>query len=340
MRVALDIEFEDAIVLILGAGHTALRKARQYVLAGAEVYVYSLDYDPGFDALDIHCITKKGIEDLLPRARLAIACTNDKEANRTFLQKAKAHGILTMCMQRDCGENTHAMKEMRSDHLTIALNTNGSFPLANMALMEELENRIHLLQEIRRHLNDKTLSRLLPAATDTTLLFLRNAAIRRQAVLFILHGSHGAIAIDEAVNLSRRTKDVFPSYTAGFIFIGRKHITMPLSSLLQVLQDLHVHCLCVPLFFEDGSYRKEAETIIHSFHFPEISIPLDPSSLLQKGEHLFTHVQKKQDEQAVLVSMLYSPYLRQENINVIYRVFLEDKTAIEHILSHIKEVLV
>ena len=80
MKVALDIEFENAIVLILGAGLTALRKARQFVLAGAEVYIYSLAYDAGFDALDVHRITKQEMEDLLPKARLAIACTNDKAA--------------------------------------------------------------------------------------------------------------------------------------------------------------------------------------------------------------------------------------------------------------------
>ena len=339
MKVALDIEFENAIVLILGAGLTALRKARQFVLAGAEVYIYSLAYDAGFDALDVHRITKQEMEDLLPKARLAIACTNDKAANRTFLQKAIQYGVLTMSVQKDCGENTHAMKEMRTAHLTIAVNTNGTFPYANSALLEMTENHIHLLQEIRDCLSDKTLSKLLPSASDALLLFLRNASIKKQAILFILHGSHGSIAIDEADNLARLTEETFPSYTAGFVFIGRKHITMPLPSLLQVLQDLHVHCLCIPLFFEQGSYQKEAETIIHAYGFPQIDIPIDPSFILSEGEHLFTHTRKKKDEHAILVSMLYSPYLRNKNKDVTYRIYLEDRKATDDILMHIKEAL-
>ena len=339
MKVTLDIEFEDAIVLILGAGVTALRKARQYVLAGAEVYIYSLAYDAGFDALDVHRITKNELEELLPKARLAIACTNDAEANRAFIYQADRYGILTMCAQRDCGQNAHPMKEMRNDHFTIAVNTNGAFPIANMALMNEMENRVHLMMEIRNHLTDKSLSKLLPSASDALLLFMRNASITKKAILYVLHGSHGTQASDEAMHLCHITEETFPVYTAGFIFIGRKHITMPLTSLLTVLTDMDVHCLCVPLFFEAGSYRKEAENIIHTNGFPLIDIPLNPSFILQDGEHLFTHVQPKNDDHAILVSMLYSPYLRSQNKDVTYRIYLEDPFAIEDILMHLKEVL-
>lgn len=339
MKVALDIEFEDAVVLILGAGLTALRKARQYVLAGAEVYIYSLAYDAGFDALDVHRITMKEMDELLPGAKLAIACTNDKTANEDFLKKAAHYGVLTMCVQRSCIADTHPMKEMRSGNITIAVNTNGTFPLANMALMEEMENRIQLMQEIRNNLKDKSLSKHLSSASNATLLFLRNAAIKKKAILFILHGSHGAMAIDEAATLAKLAEQAFPSYTAGFIFIGRKHIALPLPSLLILLEDMHIHCLCAPLFFEEGSYKKEAKNIINTYGFPLVDIDLHPSRILTNGEHLFTHTHKKEDDHAILVSMLYSPYLRRKNNDVIYRVYLEDRKAIEEILRRIKEAL-
>lgn len=339
MKVTLDIEFEDAIVLILGAGLTALRKARQYVLAGATVYIHSLAYDAGFDALDVHRITRKEMEDLLPKARLAIACTNDEAVNRTFIYKANQYGVLTMCVQKDCGQNAHPMKEMRNDHFTIAVNTNGSFPLANIVLLEEMENRIHLMTDIRDKLIDKSLSKLLSSASSELLLFMRNASITKKAILYVLHGSHGAIAIDEAMHLCRVTEERFPDRAAGVVFIGRKHITMSLTSLLTILNDMLVHCVCVPLFFEEGSYKKEAEHIIHSHSFPLIAIQLNPSFILQEGESLFTHTKPKHDEHAILVSMLYSHYLRYQNKDVIYRIYLEDNKAIDDILNHLKEVL-
>ena len=41
MRVCLDIEFQDAIVCILGGGKVALRKAKQFIEAGATIYIHS-----------------------------------------------------------------------------------------------------------------------------------------------------------------------------------------------------------------------------------------------------------------------------------------------------------
>ena len=37
--------------------------------------------------------------------------------------------------------------------------------------------------------------------------------------------------------------------------------------------------------------------------------------------------------------MLYSPYLRNKNKDVTYRIYLEDRKATDDILMHIKEAL-
>ena len=46
MRVCLDIEFQDAIVCILGGGKVALRKTKQFLEAGATIYIHSKQYEP------------------------------------------------------------------------------------------------------------------------------------------------------------------------------------------------------------------------------------------------------------------------------------------------------
>ena len=55
MRVCLDIEFQDAIVCILGGGKVALRKAKQFLEAGATIYIHSIQYEPEYN-ISMHII--------------------------------------------------------------------------------------------------------------------------------------------------------------------------------------------------------------------------------------------------------------------------------------------
>ena len=59
MRVCLDIEFQDAIVCILGGGKVALRKTKQFLEAGATIYIHSIQYEPEFNTLHINKVDKE-----------------------------------------------------------------------------------------------------------------------------------------------------------------------------------------------------------------------------------------------------------------------------------------
>ena len=82
MRVCLDIEFQDAIVCILGGGKVALRKTKQFLEAGATIYIHSIQYEPEFNTLHINKVDKDTFIHTLSKAKLAIACTNNKSINK------------------------------------------------------------------------------------------------------------------------------------------------------------------------------------------------------------------------------------------------------------------
>ena len=81
MRICIDIEWKDHVVCILGAGKVALRKARQFLEAGAQIYISSLEYDVEFEGLSVTRCSYSQLIQALDQAALAIAATNDRLAN-------------------------------------------------------------------------------------------------------------------------------------------------------------------------------------------------------------------------------------------------------------------
>ena len=178
MRVCLDIEFENKIVCILGAGRVAYRKAKQFCDAGANVYINSIEYEDDFKNLDVNIVSYQELLNLLSRASLAIACTNDKSVNERFINEAKRYKVLTMSVQKDEGQDSFSVSQLRKDHLLLACNTNGSFPLANKMILDKLDKRMALLSDIRNKLHDHHLCEYL---------FLLNSRYFHSVFLLIYH---------------------------------------------------------------------------------------------------------------------------------------------------------
>lgn len=336
MRICLDIEFAEQDVVILGGGNVALRKARQYTAAGARVFLYSPRYLPAFDVLSVCRVSRGELSRRLRHARLAIACTDSRTANEAFMQEASDAGILAMCAMKDAGQNTHSMTESHAGLVKAAFSTDGAFPLACSRLAQTEAKRIALLGTIRDALHDRSLCRPLADAGAAQLRFLEQAMRKRCALVFLMHGSSGALAEDEAEQLACKAGQFFPDTACGWLFTGRSHQTLAAGSLLRILQDLAVRAVFCPLFWETGTYAEEAAAAVRSCGFPLVPVRISPSVLLEQGETPLLHTRGTPSAHSVLVSLLYSPWLRQKHPSLKYRVLLEDPRAVEDILEQLR----
>ena len=157
MRVCLDIEFQDAIVCILGGGKVALRKTKQFIEAGATIYIHSKQYESEFNTLHINKVDKDTLIHTLAKAKLAIACTNNKSVNKEFIQTARKHHVLAMSCNKNQEQDTFSTVTKRDKHLVLSCHTNGSFPVANQNIVNDWKARLEILETLRNNLQDHAL---------------------------------------------------------------------------------------------------------------------------------------------------------------------------------------
>lgn len=175
MRVCLDIEFQDAIVCILGGGKVALRKAKQFIEAGATIYIHSKQYEPEFNTLHINKVDKDTLIHTLSKAKLAIACTNNKSVNKEFIQTARKHHVLAMSCNKNQEQDTFSTVTKRDKHLVLSCHTNGSFPVANQNIVNDWKARLEILETLRNNLQDHALCHDLVNLDDQHLCFFKKS---------------------------------------------------------------------------------------------------------------------------------------------------------------------
>lgn len=143
----LFFDFEHKPVLIIGAGHTALEKAKRLLVTGAEITVIAKEFLSEFDQYPTICKVKRvwkpsDLEDFF----LIIAATNDPQENLNIAHNAL--NINRLCNVVDdaglssCIFGATVMKEK----LSIGISTSGASPSAAQ----------YLKKEIRSLLNEKT----------------------------------------------------------------------------------------------------------------------------------------------------------------------------------------
>jgi precorrin-2 dehydrogenase/sirohydrochlorin ferrochelatase len=124
---------------VTGGGHIALPKARQLVEAGARVTVVSPQFAPGFAELSATLVQREFEPGDLDGMFLAIAATDDPEANRSVGEICQARGILCNVVDDPevCGFYLNSV--LRRGDLQIAVSTGGAAPALAKRLREDLE---------------------------------------------------------------------------------------------------------------------------------------------------------------------------------------------------------
>ncbi|HOX53351.1 MAG TPA: NAD(P)-dependent oxidoreductase, partial [Fibrobacteria bacterium] len=138
--VFLDLAGRD--VLVVGGGKVGVRKAREFLAAGARLRVVSPRFDPAFDELEgrYQRIERHFRPSDEGGARLVVAATSDPETNRAVYALCSQRGIL--CNVADVPElcDWQAAAVARDGDVQVAISTRGKAPSLAVHARRELQD--------------------------------------------------------------------------------------------------------------------------------------------------------------------------------------------------------
>lgn len=148
MMYPVMLNLKDKMCVVIGGGKTALRKAKKLRECGAEITVVSPAFCEGFEELNIVCKTKEYDKSDLDGIFLAIAATDSREVNLKIREDAKALGILVSLVDAPELSDFVSPASKSDGNITIAVSTNGAFPLLSKKLCEIKSEDISLYSAI------------------------------------------------------------------------------------------------------------------------------------------------------------------------------------------------
>jgi precorrin-2 dehydrogenase/sirohydrochlorin ferrochelatase len=138
-------DLSAARCVVVGGGAVAERKARQLINAGARPTVISPTISAALEAWreagQIAHIARPYREGDLAGAALAIAATNDADANRMVAGEARRLGILANIADDPAAGSFHTVAAVRRGDLLLTVSTGGASPALAARLRRELEER-------------------------------------------------------------------------------------------------------------------------------------------------------------------------------------------------------
>lgn len=304
MSYVVNLHLAYRRVVIVGGGKVALRKAKQLLQEHAVVVVVAFAIEEEFYQLPVELHRKKYEESDLKDAYFCIAATNESSVNQQVLADANQRSMFCMCVQQDQLASMQAMVSTNEEQYTLALSTNGAYPLLN-------ERMLHTLQDVMEETFVsklaclKTLRSIYKGNVDAlkTLLdiplsglqFLLEALNKKKAILFVYHGSKQATAIQEVRMFEQHQRKKYPNVAVSSCFMAQ-HILVSvqdeiafLEPILQVLQG-NVEVKAIPMMIQDGTYYQQYCLLMKKYGFP--STPL----LFMKDERRQQFLQTIQQE--------------------------------------------
>ena len=136
LAVLLDLEGE--LALLIGGGEVALRRARTLAAAGLRLRVVAPRIAPELAALATECV-ERGFElSDLQGAALVVACTDNPGVNDEVAHLARRAGLLTNHAGEAGRGNLRFPAVLERAGLTIAISSGAELPLLAQALRERL----------------------------------------------------------------------------------------------------------------------------------------------------------------------------------------------------------
>lgn len=323
MSILIRMELVHKHVLIVGGGKVALRKAKEYILQGAQVTITAKEFLHAFHDLNAVLIHASYHQRYLEKMELVYAATDDARINEQIVCDAKAKGIPVLCAQASFSDLQSVISYETAD-IQIGVSTKGSYPSLNRRLLERLQllyeteyqAKMPLLKALRKLVLDSQLEQskayaLLNDLVDQPLWFLsffKDALTYKRACILAFHGVKFQECVEqEILPFLSELKDGNTAF--GFAYLShpvmeilqKQQVSVwSLEALLSLLTGCGVSTRVYPMLLQDGRFYDQIKTACNQYHALVMPLPLQDLSSLQE-----------------LMDLLYAAYARENSTLMI-----------------------
>lgn len=296
MSILLRYDIKDQPVLIIGAGHVGLRKAKEYRAQGAKLTILSKTFLE--ECCDIPCIHDAYAPSYLNGYKLVYAATNDLLLNHQITMDCKAMGIL--CLSATKGE-VGSVLSYEDDNVIIGVSTKGRYPAINRIMLErfaqlyeeEYAGKMPYLYVLREKLlsilparkEAYNLLKKLPVYPVSFLKFLLEAIQKKQACLLVFHGVKIQSVLDgEITSFIEALTQQNSAYAYHFAFLSDMVINtlnqthmevLSLEESLSILHACHIEVSLYPMLMQDGRFHIQIKELLQPYQAKLLKLPFD-----------------------------------------------------------------
>lgn len=134
------LDLRNTPVLVVGAGRVALRRTTALLEAEAAVRVVSPRRLPEFKSWitsgKVEWINREFQDSDVESARLALACTNDPEVNRSVVRAARSHGVWVSSCTVEEETDLYPAAFLRRGILGISVTSSAAAPILSRVLRD------------------------------------------------------------------------------------------------------------------------------------------------------------------------------------------------------------
>ncbi len=143
MSLPLSLRLAGRLIVLVGAGSVAARKARTFIEAGASLFVVAPSVGETMEALiaanpEVRCERRPYREEDLAGAFLCVAATDNGAVNEAAVRDARARGILTIDSTESGRGDATMPAVVRVGELTFSIDSGASTPAFSKRIAREI----------------------------------------------------------------------------------------------------------------------------------------------------------------------------------------------------------
>lgn len=278
MGLCVSIDMKDKVILFVGGGRVALRKAERFLSEGAKIRIVAPYRKEEFAQIPCIYMQKEYEYSDLQDCFMVVAASDAHEVNERVIQDAKAAHILCMSVERDSKADVHALVYDETGSFQLAVSTKQHYPALNQVILQDVkqyvadtyEERLQLLIQLRTLIlmntsmtNKYEILRFLAKANKNLLTFLLEAIEKKACILLCFHGVKPKASMCDIQTFLQDVRAEIHGVTVGFAFLSNPVVkivnqetneVLPLSLAMQFLSCFDIHTTLYPMLFQEGRF--------------------------------------------------------------------------------------
>lgn len=278
---------QDKVILFVGGGRVALRKAKRLRNEGAKIRIVAPYRNVEFAQIPCSYIQKEYEYSDLQDCFMVVAASDAHEVNERVMQDAKAAHILCMSVERDSKADVHALVYDEEGSFQLAISTKQQYPALNQVILQDVkqyvattyEERLQLLIQLRALIlmntsmtNKHEILRFLANANKNLLAFLLEAIEKKACILLCFHGVKPKASMCDIQTFLQDVRAEIHGVAVGFAFLSNPVVAivnqemnevLPLSLAMQFLSCFDIHTTLYPMLFQEGRFYDQIGMYAH-----------------------------------------------------------------------------